>query len=173
MLRLSRLGIRNLASDDIVYSQGLKGYKNNKIISATWSEGKKQYRLTIKDKFKYQVVIQALEDGDFSHHCNCPYYLDEEGACKHIVTALFFVLNYEEKSLLEESDNPEDRAIFQVIEYFSNRDLTMHKGEMFSINVTLSIPKLIDDSSKRAYASFHSGSYKLYKIQSIKKFIND
>lgn len=40
MLRLSRLGIRNLASDDIVYSQGLKGYKNNKIISATWSEGK-------------------------------------------------------------------------------------------------------------------------------------
>lgn len=173
MLQLSRLGIRNLATDDLVYSKGLKDYKDNKIVSATWSKGKKQYRVTIKDRFKYQVVIQALEDGRFSHYCNCPDYIDEEGACKHVVTALFFVLSYEEKTLLEEPDNPEDRTIFQIIEYFSNRDLSIPKGETFSISVTLSIPKLIDDSSKRAYASFHSGSHKLYKIQSIKKFIND
>ncbi len=173
MLQLSRLGIRNLATDDIVYSKGLKDYKDNKIVSATWSKGKKQYRVVIKDRFKYQVVIQTLEDGEFSHYCNCPDHIDEEGACKHVVTALFFVLSYEEKTLLEEPDNPEDRAIFQVIEYFSNRDLTIPKGETFSISVTLSIPKLIDDSSKRAYVSFHSGSNKLYKIQSIKKFIND
>ena len=65
-----------------------------------------------------------------------------------MVTALFFVLSYEEKTLLEEPDNPEDRTIFQIIEYFSNRDLSIPKGETFSISVTLSIPKLIDDSSK-------------------------
>ena len=113
MLQLSRLGIRNLATDDLVYSEGLKDYKDNKIVSATWSKGKKQYRVTIKDRFKYQVVIQALEDGRFSHYCNCPDYIDEEGACKHVVTALFFVLSYEEKTLLEEPDNPEDRKYFK------------------------------------------------------------
>ena len=40
MLQLSRLGIRNLATDDLVYSKGLKDYKDNKIVGATWSKGK-------------------------------------------------------------------------------------------------------------------------------------
>ena len=173
MLRLSRLGIRNLANNDLVYSQGLKDYKDNKIINATWSKGKKQYRVVVEEKFKYQVTVDVKDEGKFEHHCNCPEHIDEQGACRHVVTALFFVLNYEEKNLMEEPDNPEDKAIFQIIEYFSNSDLIMHKGETFSIKVTLSIPELMDDSLQKAYLSFHAGSHQLYKIQSIKKFIND
>lgn len=173
MLRLSRLGIRSLATDDLVYSKGLKDFKDNKIISATWSKGKKQYRVIIEDKFKFQVEINVLEEGNFDHHCNCADHIDETGACKHVVTALFFVLNYEERTLIEEPDNPEDKAIFHMIEYFSNGNLSVPTGETFTINVTLTIPKLIETSSQNVYASFHAGSHKLYKIQSIKKFIND
>ncbi len=172
MLQLSRLGIRNLANSDLVYSQGLKDYKDNKVVSATWSKGKKQYRIVVKEKFKYQVVIQALEKGKFDHHCNCAEHLEKKGACRHVVTALFFVLNYQEKTLMEEPDNPADKAVFQVIEYFSNRNLLMPKGETFSLEVTLSVPELLEDG-KNAYATFRVGSNQLYKIQSIKKFIND
>ncbi len=172
MLQLSRLGIRNLANSDLVYSQGLKDYKDNRIVNATWSKGKKQYRIVVKDKFKYQVVIQALDEGKFNHHCNCSEHLEKKGACRHVVTALFFVLNYEEKTLMEEPDNPEDKAVFQIIEYFSNRNLLMPKGETFTIEVTLSIPELLDDG-KSAHATFRVGSHQLYKVQSIKKFIND
>ena len=104
MLQLSRLGIRNLANDDLVYSQGLKDYKYNKIVNATWSKGKRQYRVVIEDKFKYQVIVQVVEDGKFTHHCNCAKHLEEQGACRHVITALFFILNYEEKKLMEEPD---------------------------------------------------------------------
>ena len=173
MLRLSRLGIRNLAIDDFVYSRGLKDYKDNKIVNATWSKGKKQYRIIIEDTFKYQVVIQLLEDGNFSHKCNCPDHIKEEGACKHVVTALFFVLNYEEKALMNEPDNPDDKATFQIIEYFSNQSPAIPKGETFSVKVTLTVPKLLDNDTEKAFVSFHIGKKKLYKIQSIRKFITD
>lgn len=173
MLRLSRLGIRNLANSDLVYSQGLVDYKENRITSATWSKGKQQYRIGVKEKYKYQVVIDVIEDGKFEHHCNCADHLEKEGGCRHVVTALFFVLSYEEKTLMEEPDNPEDKAIFQIIEYFSNKEISMPKGETFTLNATLSVPELIDESSENVFASFRSGSNQLYKIQSIKKFIND
>lgn len=172
MLQLSRLGIRNLANDDLVYSQGLKDYKDNKIVNATWSKGKQQYRVVIKEKFKYQVVVQEGEEGKFTHNCNCARHL-EKGSCRHVVTALFFILNYEEKSLMEEPDNPDDKTVFQIIEYFHNNTLIKAKGETFTINVTLTIPELIEKNSKDAYISLHSGSNQLYKIQSIKKFISD
>ncbi|NLJ89326.1 MAG: DEAD/DEAH box helicase [Clostridiales bacterium] len=173
MLQLSRLGIRNLASSDLVYSQGLKDFKDNKVVNATWSKGKKQYRIIVKDNFKFQVVIQTLEDGKFDHYCNCAEHLEKKGACRHVVTALFFVLNYQEKTLMEEPDNPEDKAVFQIIEYFSNRSLVLPKGETFTIEVTLTVPELLDDSNRYAYATFRVGSSQLYKVQSIKKFIND
>ena len=173
MLRLSRLGIRNLANDDLVYSQGLKDYKDNRIVNATWSKGRQQYRIVIEEKFKYQVLIDVKEEGTFEHHCNCPEHLEEKGACRHVVTALFFVLNYEEKNLMKEPDNPEDKAVFQIIEYFQNREIIKPKGETYTIKVTLSIPELIDGESKSAYLSFLSGSNQLYKLQSVKKFIND
>lgn len=173
MLQLTRLGIRNLAYDDLVYSQGLKDFKDNKITNATWSKGKKQYRITIEDKFKYLVTIDVFEDGKFKHHCNCANHLKHDGGCRHMVTALFFVLNYEEKTLMDEPDNPEDKAIFQILEYFHNREVIVPKGETFTLEVILNIPELIDRNKSNSYVTFRAGSHQLYKIQSIKKFIND
>ncbi|MDF2610158.1 MAG: hypothetical protein K0R92_1632 [Lachnospiraceae bacterium] len=173
MIRLSRMGIRNLAADDVVYSRGLQDYKNNHVVNATWSSGKQQYRVTVKDSFNYMVTIKVYEDGSFEHSCNCSEHLKGNGACKHVVTALFFVLNYVERSLLKEPDNPGEKTIFQILEYFSNQEYNGTQGETFHLEVMISIPALLRSDSGNAYISIQVGSNRLYKVQSIKKFLMD
>lgn len=173
MIKLSRMGIRNLAADDVVYSRGLQDYKNNHVLNATWSSGKQQYRVTVKDSFNYMVTIKVFEDGSFEHSCNCSDHIKGNGACKHVVTALFFVLNYVERSLLKEPDNPAEKTIFQILEYFSNQDYNTTQGETFHLEATISIPTLLRADSGNAYISIQVGSNRLYKVQSIKKFLMD
>ena len=167
MIQLSRIGIRNIASSDVVYARGLQDYKNNHVVNATWSNSKQQYRITVKDNFNYNVTIKVFEDGSFEHSCNCSEHLKENGACKHVVTALLFVLNYVERSLLKEPDNPEEKKIYQIIEYFSNEEISMVQGETYHMEVTVTIPSLLRGKEGNAFASIRVGNSRLYKIQSI------
>lgn len=173
MIQLSRIGIRNIASSDVVYARGLQDYKNNHVVNATWSNSKQQYRITVKDNFDYNVTIKVFEDGSFEHSCNCSEHLKENGACKHVVTALLFVYNYVERSLIKEPDNPEEKKIYQIIEYFSNEEVSVVQGETYHIEVNLTIPSLLRGKEGNAFASIRVGNSKFYKIQSIKKFLLD
>lgn len=173
MIRLSRTGIRNLAANDTVYSRGLQDYKLNHVVNATWSNAKKQYRITVKDNFEYQVTIQVFEDGSFDHKCNCSEHIKESGACRHVVTALFFVLNYVERSLIEEPDNPAEKTVYQILGYFSNQVDTMTQGETFHIKVAITIPTILRSEIGNALVSLRVGNHHYYKIQSIKKFLTD
>ena len=173
MIRLSRMGIRNLAASETVYSRGLQDYKQNHVVNATWSNLKKQYRITVKDNFEYQVVIQVFDDGSFEHKCNCSEHLKENGACQHEVTALFFVLNYVERSLIEEPENPAEKTVHQIIGYFSNQEEMIAKGETYHIKVSLLVPSIMRSDSGQALLSLKVGNHHYYKIQSMKKFITD
>ncbi len=173
MIQLSRMGIRNLAASDTVYSRGLKDYKQNHVVNATWSNTKQQYRITVKDNFEYNVTIQVFEDGSFEHKCNCSEHLKEEGACKHVVTALFFVLNYVERSLMEEPDNPAERTVHQILGYFGNQEEGLTQGETYHIKVSISIPAILRPDSGSAIISLRMGNHHYYKVQSIKKFLTD
>lgn len=173
MIRLSRMGIRNLAASDMVYARGLQDYKQNHVVNATWSNQKKQYRITVKDNFNYLVTIQVFDDGSFEHKCNCSDHLKENGACKHVVTALFFVLNYVERSLLEEPDNPAEKTVYQILGYFNDQVDAITQGETYHIKVSISIPGILRNDSGQALVSLHVGNHHYYKIQSIKKFLTD
>ena len=48
MLQLSRLGIRNLATDDLVYSKGLKTIKTTKLLVLHGQKGKNNIELQLK-----------------------------------------------------------------------------------------------------------------------------
>lgn len=173
MIRLSRMGIRNLAASDTVYSRGLQDYKQNHVVNATWSNAKQQYRITVKDNFEYMVTIQVYEDGSFDHKCNCSEHLKEEGACKHVITALFFVLNYVERSLMEEPDNPAEKTVYQILGYFGNQEDTLTQGETYHIKVSISIPAILRAETGSAVIALRVGNHHYYKIQSIKKFLTD
>lgn len=173
MIRLSRTGIRNLAANDVIYARGLKDYKENHVVNATWSNIKKQYRITVRDNFDYTVTIQELEDGTFEHSCNCSEHLKETGACRHVVSSLFFVLNYIERTTMEEPVSPEEKTANHIIEYFNNHEDIVTQGETFHIDVIISIPSMLRTDISNAFVTLRVGNHRSYKIQSIKKFIQD
>ncbi len=173
MIRLSRTGIRNLAANDVIYARGLKDYKENHVVNASWSNIKKQYRITVRDNFDYTVTIQELEDGTFEHNCNCSEHLKENGACRHVVSSLFFVLNYIERTTMEEPVSQEEKTANHIIEYFSNQEDIVTQGETFHIDVIISIPSMLRTDISNAFVTLRVGNHRSYKIQSIKKFIQD
>lgn len=173
MIQISRTGIRNLASNDTIYARGLQYYKENRIVNATYSNANKQYRLVVKGNYNYSVTIDEQEDGSFDYSCNCPSRLKDQGACKHVVAALLFVLKYQERTLLSESKNPEERKVIQLLDYFVSQEDTVLVGETFSLEAIVSIPSILKGESGRAMVSLRGGSNRKYKIQTIKKFLSD
>lgn len=173
MIRLSRIEIRNLAVNDLTYSRGLQDYKQNHVVNATWSNSKQQYRIMVKDNYDYMVTIQVFDDGSFEHKCNCSEHLKGEGACKHVVTALLFVLNYLERSQIEEPDNPSEKTVYQILGYFSNQEYNSVQGEIYHLEVELTIPTLLRGDTGNIFVSLRVGSQRFYKVQSVKKFLAD
>ena len=173
MIQISRTGIRNLASNDTIYARGLQYYKDNRIVNATYSNTSRQYRLTVRGNYNYSVTIDEQEDGSFDYSCNCPSRLKDQGACKHVVAALLFVLKYQERSLLAESANPGERKVVQLLDYFMSQEDSALVGETFALEVVVSIPSIIKGESGRAMISLRGGSSRKYKIQTIKKFLSD
>ncbi len=173
MIQISRTGIRNLASDDTIYARGLQYYKDNRIVNATYSNTSKQYRLTVRGNYNYSVMIDEQEDGSFDYSCNCPSRLKDQGACKHVVAALLFVLKYQERSLLNESKSPGERKVMQLLDYFMSQEDSVLVGETFGLEVIISIPSILKGENARAMVSLRGGSSRKYKIQTIKKFLSD
>jgi SNF2 family DNA or RNA helicase len=173
MIQISRTGIRNLASDDTIYARGLQYYKDNRIVNATYSNANKQYRLTVRGNYNYSVMIDEQEDGSFDYSCNCPSRLKDQGACKHVVAALLFVLKYQERSLLNESKSPGERKVMQLLDYFMSQEDSVLVGETFGLEVIISLPSILKGENARAMVSLRGGSSRKYKIQTIKKFLSD
>lgn len=173
MLRLSRTGIRNLASSDLIYSRGLQYYKSNRVVNAAFSKLSGHYKLTVRGSYNYSVIITENKDGSFEHFCNCPAHVKEKGACKHVVAALLFILKYQEKSLMEEPQSPEEKKAFQVLEYFANQEETKAQGEIFHIEAIIFIPAILRGTESKAYVSLMAGVNRMYKIQSLRKFLMD
>ncbi len=173
MIQISRTGIRNLASNDTIYARGLQYYKDNRIVNATYSNVNKQYRLVVKGNYNYSVTVDEQEDGSFDYNCNCPSRLKDQGACKHVVAALLFVLKHQERTMLTETRNPEERKIITLLDYFIAQEDTVLVGETFQLEPIITIPAILKGENGRAMVSLRGGSNRKYKIQTIKKFLAD
>lgn len=173
MLKLSRMGIRSLAANDFVYSRGINYYKNHHVVNASYSNKSKQYRIVVKGNNNYMVTIGEKEDGSFDYSCNCPGSLKEEGACKHVIAALTFLMKYQEQNQKKEPMTEEEKNANQILDYFEQQEDIVTNGEIFHLEVTIVVPGIYHEYDKSAYLCLHAGSSKKYKIQSIKKFLLD
>lgn len=173
MIQISRTGIRNLASNDTTYARGLQYYKDNRIVNATYSNANKQYRLIVKGNYNYSVTVDEQEDGSFDYSCNCPSRLKDQGACKHVVAALLFVLKHQERTILAESKNPEERKVMSLLDYFIAQEDSVLIGETFGLDAIITIPVIMKGENGRALLSLRGGSSRKYKVQTIKKFLTD
>lgn len=173
MLTLSRTGIRNMASSDVVYSRGLSYYKAGRVNNVAYSKLNHQYRMNVRGSYEYSVSITENEDGSFEHTCNCPSHIKEKGACKHVVAALLFLLKYQEKSTMEAPQNPEEKRTYQILEYFSNQEDSRTEGEVFHLSATITLQTMLRGKNGRAAMTMQAGSNRMYKVQSLKKFLTD
>lgn len=173
MIEISRTGIRNLASDEVTYSRGLQYYKNNQVVSASYSSQKKRYLFTVKGNYNYTVVVEESKDGGVNYHCNCPSSLKENGACKHVVASLLYLLKYQEQETASESKNPEEQKIRKIIDYFSVQEDNLSVGETFHLGAVINIPSILKKDQNYSYLSVVAGGERSYKVQSLKKFLSD
>lgn len=173
MLNISRTIVRKLATNDTVYTRGVHYYKKKAILNVKWSEVNKQYKAIVRGSANYFVTIDVNEDDTFEYSCNCPANHKYKGACKHIVATLLFIGDYLERSKNVTLDDPKEKEIQQIINYFKGLDDLDYEGELYKIKVMLTIPSIIKKDDGRAYASLFAGNERYYKINNLKKFLID
>lgn len=172
MHKITREAIRQMASSETVYYRGMRYYAAHAVTKVTWNENSQQYRANVKGGNRYQVMIQF--DGDETNcSCNCPARVKYSGACKHIVAALLFIADYQQRKEIDEHQEPEDKAAYQIVEYFRKREYRKLSPRYFQVELSFSIPEFMKTRESKAYLSLYAGSTKMYKVGNSKKFICD
>lgn len=173
MIQLSKASIRKLATNDTIYARGLRYYNNKAILNIAWSKQNKQYVAIVQGQSDYNVTIDVHEDGTYDYHCNCPASVKHKGACQHVIATLLFLYDYTNKSTVAVPTDPEDKKIYDIIEYFDKEEVVNSFGETFHLVPTIQIPNILKAKNGKAFISLSAGSDKIYKVQSIKKFLSD
>lgn len=173
MIQLTKTMIRNLASNEKTFMRGMQYFQSGRIQNASYSKANKRYKIIVKGSYNYTVMIEEQEDGSFLTSCNCPSSVKEKGACKHVVAALLMLLKHQERSEGNLPKNAEEKRAYQVLEYFDNQETMSMTGEVFHIEPVITLPAMLRNTAGKAYISLKAGSTKMYKVQNIKKFLED
>ncbi|MCR5153346.1 MAG: SWIM zinc finger family protein, partial [Lachnospiraceae bacterium] len=172
-MQLTKSMIRNLATDDKVFMRGMQYYQSGRIVNASYSKLSKRYKITVKGSYNYTVNVDEHDDDSFDYSCNCPSATKEKGACKHVVAALLMLLKRQERMQGILPKNSEEKRAYQVLEYFDNQENMSMTGDVFRIEPLISLPDLLRNDTGKAYVSLKVGNSRMYKVQNIKKFLED
>lgn len=173
MLHLTKTIIKNIAANDNAYLRGIQYFQNGRIQNASYSKSSRRYKIVVRGTYSYTVIIEESDDAMFHFSCNCPAASGERGACKHVVAALFMLLKHQERGKGTLPKNPEEKRAYQVLEYFDNQEIMSMTGEVFHVEPIITLPSILRRDSGKAYVSLRIGSTRLYKLQNLKKFLED
>lgn len=162
-----------MATDEKTYLRGVQYFQSGRILNASYSKPNMRYKITVKGNYNYTVTVSEHEDGSFESTCNCPSNLKEKGICKHTVAALLMLLKYQERAEGTLPKSGEEKRSYQVLEYFDNQETLSMTGEVFHIEPIFTLPAMLRNDAGRAFISLRVGSTKMYKVQNIKKFLDD
>lgn len=173
MIHLTKNMIRNLASGEKAFLRGMQYFQNGRIQNASYSKTGKRYKVIVKGSYEYTVLIEEQEEGSFVTSCNCPGSKKEKGACKHVVAALLMLLKHQERAEGNLPKNEQEKRAYRVLEYFDNQETITMTGEVFRIEPIITVPSMLRNNAGKAYISLRAGSSKMYKVQNLKKFLED
>lgn len=173
MQTLTRATIRSVAASAQVYSRGIQLYRAGAIKNIQIQRTTGQLRCTVMDVFEYSVLMGEDEDGGLTFSCNCADSLKEKGACRHVCAGLFSVLKHQEKDRLAQIPSPEDRRACACLDFFRGQEDTVCPMEVYHIEPVITVPQILGSGDGNAFLSIKCGHDRLYKIQNIRKFVND
>ena len=179
MQQLSRLTIKNLAYDDLTYYRGIHLYRSGQVRNIA-PISYSQKRIIVNDIFDFTVLIDFNEKKDeeestilFSCNCAQSARKTESGACKHVVAGLFALLKIQEKEKMMRLPSSEDKRACSVLDFFlAQEDLDFPKT-VFHIEPIITVPEIMSKKESNAFLSIKAGKEKLYKVQTLKKFVAD
>ncbi|MDD5899769.1 MAG: DEAD/DEAH box helicase [Lachnospiraceae bacterium] len=174
MIRLTRSKIQNLAANETVFQRGLSYFKEKRVIHAACSKNKKIYTFTVQGRQNYRVTVEETAEQDVEFSCNCPAMYVQKGACKHSVAALLYLQQYLEQREKKDggASSPDTRA-GKIVKYFMDAGEPHYDKEIYHIEPCIEIPGLLRTDKDPVYLYLRVGSTKLYRIQMLKRFLQD
>ena len=108
-----------------------------------------------------------------THSCNCPAHAKYPGACKHVVAALLFIADYQQRADALENLGWEDQTAYKIIEYFRKREYRKLTPQYFHLALQVTVNEPLKSRQSKAFVGLYAGSSKMYKVSNTKKFIQD
>ena len=173
MYKITREAIRRLATTETVYYRGMRYYAAHAVSDVTWNEATKQYHAFVQGSNIYGVTIEFGEDEQITHSCNCPAHAKYPGACKHVVAALLFIADYQQRADALENLGWEDQTAYKIIEYFRKREYRKLTPQYFHLALQVTVNEPLKSRQSKAFVGLYAGSSKMYKVSNTKKFIQD
>lgn len=173
MYKITREAIRRLATTETVYYRGMRYYAAHAVSDVTWNEATKQYHAFVQGSNIYGVTIGFGEDEQITHSCNCPAHAKYPGACKHVVAALLFIADYQQRADALENLGWEDQTAYKIIEYFRKREYRKLTPQYFRLALQVTVNEPLKSRQSKAFVGLYAGSSKMYKVSNTKKFIQD
>lgn len=173
MYKITREAIRRLATTETVYYRGMRYYAAHAVSDVTWNEDTKQYHAFVQGSNIYGVTIGFGEDEQITHSCNCPAHAKYPGACKHVVAALLFIADYQQRADALENLGWEDQTAYKIIEYFRKREYRKLTPQYFHLALQVTVNEPLKSRQSKAFVGLYAGSSKMYKVSNTKKFIQD
>lgn len=173
MYKITREAIRRLATTETVYYRGMRYYAARAVSDVTWNEATKQYHAFVQGSNIYGVTIGFGEDEQITHSCNCPAHAKYPGACKHVVAALLFIADYQQRADALENLGWEDQTAYKIIEYFRKREYRKLTPQYFHLALQVTVNEPLKSRQSKAFVGLYAGSSKMYKVSNTKKFIQD
>ena len=173
MYKITREAIRRLATTETVYYRGMRYYAAHAVSDVTWNEATKQYHAFVQGSNIYGVTIGFGEDEQITHSCNCPAHAKYPGACKHVVAALLFIADYQQRADALENLGWEDQTAYKIIEYFRKREYRKLTPQYFHLALQVTVNEPLKSRQSKAFVGLYAGSSKMCKVSNTKKFIQD
>lgn len=173
MYKITREAIRRLATTETVYYRGMRYYAAHAVSDVTWNEATKQYHAFVQGSNIYGVTIGFGDDEQITHSCNCPAHAKYPGACKHVVAALLFIADYQQRADVLENLGREDQTAYKIIEYFRKREYRKLTPQYFHLALQVTVNEPLRSRQSKAFVGLYAGSSKMYKVSNTKKFIQD
>lgn len=171
MQKITREAVRQIASSETVFYRGMRYYAAHAVSHVTWNESSKQYRALVKGGSQYTVIIEMEEE--IIYHCNCPGNVKCSGACKHVVAAMLFIVDYEQREEIGGSEGGAARTAYDIVEYFRKREYRRLAPRLYHLELKLMVPGFMKGEDARAHLSLFAGEKRMYKVGNTRKFIED
>ncbi|MCL1845105.1 MAG: DEAD/DEAH box helicase [Defluviitaleaceae bacterium] len=181
MPAITKGAILNVSSNTDVYERGERYYLAGKLISCESAEevsGETSVRASVEGNYKnYDVMIRLGGEGELSAYaCTCESHSIWRGACKHVVAALFALLEggdthkFSPEKMSRHAKNLAD-SLEKIIYDGIDQSLPIIQGVSDYGESMLKLAPVLNFRNTSLFLTFEIGHGRMYVVKNISGFV--